>query len=847
MSDQHLNGKPLHGEILPKEKYKLVQLNDISATEVTSISDLANELFECTPEAILLVDSQSIVHRVNQEFTRLFQYTEQEIKGCNIDQILARGEGLAEAADLTGLVGAGDKISLETIRYRKDGTPLDVSILGVPIRLANGDLAVYAIYRDITEWKKAQGNLIESQTKYRTLFESATDAIFLMKDDVFIDCNAPTLAIFNCKREDIIGKPPYVVSPKTQPDGQNSSEKANQYIQAAYSGQPQFFEWIHKRMDGTPFFTEVNLTRIELKGEFYLQAIVRDISQRKKAEILQKRRIDFIEFISQVSSDFINLPISEIDAAIERALQFAALSSKVERGYILLLNEDSNKLELTHEWFDGTVLPRKGLFSYFESAYSQDILGSLSQGKLVKVQRSEIVPTSQNRMINEMLDLLEVKSFILIPFSVHEKNIGYIGFDATQQQIEWTDEFVNIFKLTGQIIANAIQRKQNEQELTRSKERAEESDKLKTAFLASMSHEIRTPMNHIMGFLELLNYTEVNLVERQEFLNIIRSSGDNLLRLIDDIIDIAKIESHQVEVEETTISIHKFMNDILLTYKDLLSVDEKSEITIELNLAELQSLADIITDPQRLQQILNNLLSNAIKFTSEGRITFGCKLQSNNRLQFFVYDTGIGIPKEKLGFIFERFRQLDNGYTRTYSGTGLGLAISKGLIEVLGGEIWVESEINAGSTFFFTIPYKPAETKTEITVKQIDIDKIDWSDKNILIVEDDEMNAKFLRIILSKTKASLFNASNGQEAVDMARETTFDLILMDIQIPILDGYEATRLIKSFSSSTTIIAQTAHAMTDERTHCLEAGCNDYLSKPINRMDLLNKIQMFFGEN
>ncbi|HEX7411076.1 MAG TPA: ATP-binding protein, partial [Bacteroidales bacterium] len=394
---------------------------------------------------------------------------------------------------------------------------------------------------------------------------------------------------------------------------------------------------------------------------------------------------------------------------------------------------------------------------------------------------------------------------------------------------------------------NAIQRKQNEQELTRSKERAEESDKLKTAFLASMSHEIRTPMNHIMGFLELLNYTEVNLVERQEFLNIIRSSGDNLLRLIDDIIDIAKIESHQVEVEETTISIHKFMNDILLTYKDLLSVDEKSEITIELNLAELQSLADIITDPQRLQQILNNLLSNAIKFTSEGRITFGCKLQSNNRLQFFVSDTGIGIPKEKLGFIFERFRQLDNGYTRTYSGTGLGLAISKGLIEVLGGEIWVESEINAGSTFFFTIPYKPAETKTEITVKQIDIDKIDWSDKNILIVEDDEMNAKFLRIILSKTKASLFNASNGQEAVDMARETTFDLILMDIQIPILDGYEATRLIKSFSSSTTIIAQTAHAMTDERTHCLEAGCNDYLSKPINRMDLLNKIQMFFGEN
>ena len=844
MSVEPMNGKHVNGEISPNDNFSPVQANNITVSEVSSISDLANDLFECTPEAILLVDSQSIVHRVNREFTRLFQYTEQEIKGRNIDQMLTRGEGTAEAAGLTDLVGSGDNISLESVRYRKDGTPLNVSILGVPIKLGNGELAVYAIYRDITEWKKSQENLIESQTKYRMLFESATDAIFLLKDGIFIDCNAPSLAIFNCRREDIIGKAPEVISPLTQPDGQNSSDKASQYFSAAYAGESQFFEWIHKRMDGSTFHAEVILNRLELKGEFFLQAMVRDISMRKKAEILQKRRIDFIEFISQVSSDFINLPVFEIDAAIERALQFAARSSKVERGYILLLNEENNKLELTHEWFDETVLPRKGLFTYFESVYSLDLVDSLNQGQLVNVQRNEIVPTAQNRMINEMLDLLEVKSFILIPFSVHEKNIGFIGFDATQQKTEWTGEFINIFKLTGQIIANAIHRKKDEQELTNAKEKAEESDKLKTAFLASMSHEIRTPMNHIMGFLELLNYTEVNQVERQEFLNIIRSSGDSLLRIIDDIIDIAKIESHQVEVEETTISIHKFLEDILLTYIDLISIEEKSEITIELNISDNQPQPEIISDPQRLQQILNNLLSNAIKFTNTGRITFGCKLQSNNRLMFFVSDTGIGIPKEKLALIFERFRQLDNGYTRNYSGTGLGLAISKGLIEVLGGEIWVESEINTGSTFYFTIPYKPAVSKTVNSIKTIDTDNIDWSDKNILIVEDDEMNAKFLRIILSKTKARLFDASDGQQAVDMARATPFHLVLMDIQIPTLDGYEATRLIKSFSPSTIIIAQTAHAMTDERTHCIEAGCNDYLSKPINRKDLLNKIQLLF---
>jgi PAS domain S-box-containing protein len=842
MKYQDLNQEQLIAIIQKLEEHVA---GNSSATEPQSISDLANELFESSPEAIVLVDGQSIVHRVNAEFTRLFQYTEEDINGRNIDQILAKGEEMTTAADITKNIESGERISIDTLRYRKDGIPLNVSILGVPIKLGNGGMAVYGIYRDITAWTKAQENLIESQTKYRTLFESATDGIFLMKDNVFVECNEPALAMFRCTNEEIIGNLPHIVSPPTQPDGQDSIVKAMHYIEVAYSGQPQFFEWVHKRMDGELFFAEVNLTRIELKGESFLQAIVRDITQRKKADNLLKRRLDFIEFISQVSSDFINLPASEIDAAIQRALRFAAMFSKVERGYILLLDPKTNQIELTHEWCDESVISRKGLFNYFEAAYMPELVNSLGEGKLIMAQRRELPSTQQYRLISEMLDLLEVKSFIHVPFSVAEKHFGYIGFDATLGPIDWTDEIVNTLKLTGQIIGNAIGRKKSEQEITHAKEKAEESDKLKTAFLASMSHEIRTPMNHIIGFLELLKDTELNQIEREEFLHIIRASGNNLLRIIDDIIDIAKIETQQLEIDSEEISLNKFLEDILYTHQDLISVDDKPNLSIRLEIPEPPSLPDITTDPQRLQQILNNLLSNAIKFTNSGRIVFGYSLNLNNRLQFFVSDTGIGIPKEKQELIFQRFRQLDYGYTRAYGGTGLGLAISKGLIEMLGGEIWVESEVDKGSIFFFTIPFKPVRSETSEPLVTSSTSSIDWSNKNILIVEDDEMNTKFLRIILTKTRAKLFYSDNGLEAVEMAKKTIFDLILMDIQIPLLNGYEATRLIKSQSPSTIIIAQTAHAMLDERSHCIEAGCDDYLPKPINRKELLSKIQHLFS--
>jgi signal transduction histidine kinase/CheY-like chemotaxis protein/Flp pilus assembly protein TadD len=374
---------------------------------------------------------------------------------------------------------------------------------------------------------------------------------------------------------------------------------------------------------------------------------------------------------------------------------------------------------------------------------------------------------------------------------------------------------------------------------------AEESDKLKSAFLANMSHELRTPMNAIIAFSNFLRDPELSTTKREEYLDHITAAGDSLLRLIDDIIDIAKLESKQLNISIGPVNITRLLKEI---YKLFVNLKSKQNYRAELNL-NIDRKIDIIvnTDAIRIKQIISNLLENAFKYTPKGVIDFGV-IEKEGWLEFYIRDTGIGIPEEKLEKIFERFSQVETELNRKYGGTGLGLAISKNLSELLGGSIHVESTPRKGSTFYVTIPaldLRKVEVVPEITraTNIINENNYNWESKTILVAEDEEINFKVLDSCLSKTNARILRASDGAMAVEMCLQEKVDLVLMDIQMPNMDGYEATLAIKKINKDVPVIAQTSFAMTNEKDRCLHAGCDDYITLPLDLDNLLAKISHY----
>jgi signal transduction histidine kinase len=379
---------------------------------------------------------------------------------------------------------------------------------------------------------------------------------------------------------------------------------------------------------------------------------------------------------------------------------------------------------------------------------------------------------------------------------------------------------------------------------------AEESDRLKTAFLANMSHEIRTPMNSIIAFSNFLKNPGLTDTTREEYLNYINSCGTTLLQLIDDIIDTARIEARQIKIKRTKCYLNKLITELYTGFKET-GRTKNRDIEFRIRHDNIDQNYCIYTDQIRLKQILNNLIDNSLKFTDAGFIEFGFEQKYDHTLLFYVKDTGIGIPEDKKEIIFERFGQADNVLNKNIRGTGLGLAISKNLAELLGGRIWVDSISGMGSTFYFTIPYNHLEITNIETLPDIvrenprDVNLI-WKDKTILIAEDEDLNYKVMEVALQRTQAQLIRAVNGREALDHCRENLgIDLVLMDIQMPVMDGLEATRWIKEIRYTIPIIAQTAFAMPEEKEKCLKAGCDDYLSKPIDLNELFDKIQKYLA--
>jgi len=423
---------------------------------------------------------------------------------------------------------------------------------------------------------------------------------------------------------------------------------------------------------------------------------------------------------------------------------------------------------------------------------------------------------------------------------------GVDGFWMEKNKIPIRDERGIITMIIG-IFKDVSDMMKIETELKEAKDRAEESDRLKTSFLANMSHEIRTPMNGILGFANLLKDPDLEGEKRDLYLKHIEQSSKQLLNIIDDIIDISKIESGQLKITNRPVRINGIMDEIYSSFFHRIRGDAPGQKKVTFHLEKGVESADftLVTDDYRLRQIFNNLLGNAIKFTEEGKITFGYRVKNNRHINFFVKDTGPGIPESKLELIFDRFGQVNQESYSQPSGTGLGLPISKNLVKLMGGEMWVESRVNKGSTFHFTLPLVTEQARDEPRVL-ISNKSYKWTGKRILVAEDEVLNWMFIREMLGKTGAEILRAEDGNEAVKMVRKLKPDAILMDIKMPGLNGIEATRKIRTFNKKVPIIVQTAFVMAEEKAESKMVGCNDFVTKPLDRTVIMELIDGYFNQ-
>jgi signal transduction histidine kinase/ActR/RegA family two-component response regulator len=576
----------------------------------------------------------------------------------------------------------------------------------------------------------------------------------------------------------------------------------------------------------------------------------RDISDRKMAELKERVYHDNLIFLSNSALELLGLSsrdqiynyITEklgtfLESAVVIMTSYNEEQQRIAIESVSGIVPFEEKMEkILGKPFKGITFPLPGIPNLFDHA-----------GTVITLKEEHFehgfggFSAQQFKSIKELLHVHKAYNIIL---ARDNKRLGHITILTLNKSII---KFKHIIETFVHQVSVALHRSQLEYELVKAKDKAEESDKLKTAFLANMSHEIRTPMNGILGFAEMLNDNSLSPFNRKKYLEIINSNGKMLINLIDDIIDFAKIESGQVNIVQDDISLNNLMNVVHSTFLTSRLKKDKSRVKIITKKSFPDEKSYIRTDPIRLRQILMNLVGNAIKFTHKGFIEFGYELVENKMLQFYVKDTGIGISGDKLQIIFERFMQADSSPSRKYGGSGLGLAISRGLVELAGGKMWAESTPEVGSVFYFTLPFvsviRKVEERPESNHPKT---KYSWEGKTFLIAEDDKFSYKFLEGFLRQTKAEVVRAADGKEAVELCRNNkNIDLILMDIQMPEMNGLIATEEIKKYNKRVPIIAQTANAISEERQRCIEAGCDDFITKPVNINELYVKIDKWLS--
>ena len=755
---------------------------------IVQIQKRFQTMFEQAPLGITLTNSlNNELLEVNEKFAQIVGRTKEETKALGWVNITHPDDLQHDILNMARL-NAGEIAGYEMRkRYiRPDGSPVWVNMKITPVNTdGNEHPQNLCMIEDITE-------RMNHEDQIRIL----TSAVEQSPVSIVITDTNGNIEYINPKFSQITGYSPDEVihkNPRILKSNTRSSEEYKQLWETITSGQEWHGEFLNVKKDGEFYTESASISPIvdEYGKIVHFIAVKEDITARKKTEE----------------------QIKKLSTALEQSPAMIVITDK------------TGKIEYVNAQFAAFL------------QYPKDkIIGKNPRIFNPKHHSAE--------SYQEMWESLKTGHVWQSEFRNRKKDGTAFWENVTISPITGPDESISNFII---IKENITEKKLMINELIEAKEKAEESDRLKSAFLANMSHEIRTPMNGILGFAGLLEDPGLTGDEQKEYISIIEKSGARMLNIINEIVDISRIESGliKVSIKESNI------NEQIVYVYDLLKLEAETKgIKLSFNNSLNDENARIHTDREKLYAILINLVKNAIKYTDNGSIEFGY-VPDENVVMFFVKDTGIGIPADRQEVIFERFMQADISDIQARQGAGLGLSIAKAYVEMLGGKIWVESEFGIGTTFYFTHPLdgKPVIKTNMQIIDSADnnLTQINQEDSGlkILIVEDDKISRKYLTTVISKITNNIIHASSGNEAVDLClRFNDIDLVLMDIRMPGMDGYEATHQIRQFNKEVIIIAQTAFGLISDREKSLAAGCNDYIAKPIKKEELLALIQSYF---